>query len=155
MKRLISVLLALLAFTAMPAQADEALQAAINGAQRTPAFAARDGWRHPYETLSFFGIKPDQTVVEITPGGGWYSEILAPYLRQRGRLILAGDDPQSAQAYSQRSAARLKQKIEAQPAIYDQAQLGVFDAASGGLKAVSAASVDLVLTQARWCARPG
>jgi predicted methyltransferase len=146
MKRLISVLLTLLAFAAMPAQADEALQAAINSAQRTPAFAARDGWRHPYETLSFFGIKPDQTVVEITPGGGWYSEILAPYLRQRGRLILAGDDPQSARPYSQRSAARLKQKLDAQPAIYDQAQLGIFDAASGGLKAVPAASVDLVLT---------
>ena len=58
--------------SALPAQADEALKAAIASPQRTPAFAARDAARHPYETLSFFGIKPNQTVVELSPGGGGY-----------------------------------------------------------------------------------
>jgi len=129
-----------------PVAVDAALQAAIAGAQRTPAFVARDGWRHPYETLSFFGIKPTQTVIELVPGGGWYTEILAPYLRERGQLILGGDDPESAQAYSQRSAARLKEKLAATPAVYDRVQLGVFNPAAGKLALAPAGSVDLVLT---------
>ena len=130
----------------VPAQADDALKTAIAGAQRTPAFAARDVWRHPYETLSFFGLRATDTVVELSPGGGWYTEILAPYLRERGRLILAGDDPASPQAYYQRSAARLKQKLEAQPAVYDKVQLTVFDAGAGKLAYAPAGAADLVLT---------
>ncbi|WP_231512412.1 class I SAM-dependent methyltransferase [Paucibacter sp. KBW04] len=129
-----------------PVVVDAGLQAAIAGAQRTPAFVARDGWRHPYETLSFFGIKPTQTVIELSPGGGWYTEILAPYLRERGQLILGGDDPESAQAYYQRSAARLKEKLAATPAVYDRVQLGVFNPAAGKLALAPAGSVDLVLT---------
>jgi len=139
-----TVLLAGLSAQAAPA--DAALQAAIAGAQRTPANVARDGWRHPYETLSFFGIAPTHTVIELSPGGGWYTEILAPYLRERGQLILAGDDPASAQAYYQRSAARLKAKLDAQPAVYDKVQLNVFDAATGKLQYARPGSADLVLT---------
>ena len=66
--------------TAAPAATDAALDSAIAGAWRDPANVARDAYRHPGQTLSFFGIRPDMTVVEITPGGGWYAEILAPYL---------------------------------------------------------------------------
>ena len=79
-----------------PTWADDALQDAIASPKRTAAFAARDAWRHPYETLKFFGITPDSSVVEISPGGGWYTEILAPYLRGQGQLILAADDPETA-----------------------------------------------------------
>ena len=57
-----------------PAFADDALTAAINGPQRTPENAARDAYRHPYDTLQFFGIRPDMKVVELAPGGGWYTE---------------------------------------------------------------------------------
>ena len=71
------------------AYADDGLKAAIAAAQRTPAFVARDAWRHPYETQQFFGLRPEMTVVEITPGAGWYTEILAPYLRSAG-FKLAG-----------------------------------------------------------------
>ncbi len=127
------------------ARADEALKAALAGAQRTPASAARDAWRHPYETLSFFGIRPDMTVVEIKPGGGWYTEILAPYLRDRGQLILAGDDPESASAYSRRSAERLQQKLQAQPAVYDRVRLTVFEPPRR-LQVAAAGTVDMVLT---------
>jgi predicted methyltransferase len=127
------------------AQADEALKAAIAGAQRTPANVARDGWRHPYETLSFFGLKPDQTVVELSPGGGWYTEILAPYLREQGTLVLAGDDPASSDAYYRRGAERLKQKLEAQPAVYGKARLAVF-ALPDKLAYATPGSADLVLT---------
>jgi predicted methyltransferase len=57
-----------------------ALAAAIGAKNRTPANVARDPYRHPMETLAFFGVKPGNTVVELAPGGGWYTEILAPYL---------------------------------------------------------------------------
>jgi predicted methyltransferase len=128
-----------------PAVADEALKAAIAGAQRTPAFVARDAARHPYETLSFFGLRPDMTVVEISPGGGWWTEILAPYLRQQGRLILAADDPESSEAYYRRSAERLKQKLQAQPAVYDRVQQVVF-APPARPQVAAPGSADLVLT---------
>ena len=142
-----SLLAAAALVTAGPATAaDTALQAAIAGMQRTPANVARDPARHPYETLSFFGITPTQTVVELTPGGGWYTEILAPYLRERGQLILAGDDPASPVAYKQRGAARLKAKLEAQPGVYDKVQLAVFDAEADKLQYAKPGSVDMVVT---------
>ncbi|MDR3426182.1 methyltransferase [Silvimonas sp.] len=71
------------------AQADAALDQIIAGPQRSEAHRARDVYRHPAETLNFFGLKPDQTVLEIWPGGGWYTEILAPYLREHGRYYAA------------------------------------------------------------------
>jgi len=128
-----------------PARADDALKASLAGAQRTPDYAARDAWRHPYETLSFFGIRPDMTVVELSPGGGWYTEILAPYLRGRGRLILAAADPESIEAYFRLSAERLKAKLQAQPAVYDKAQMTVF-APPAKLQYAAPGSADLVLT---------
>ena len=65
------------------------LAAAIASPLRTPANVARDPYRHPAQTLSFFKIKPSHTVVEIWPGGGWYTEILAPYLAQGGGTYIA------------------------------------------------------------------
>src|ERR1039458_9597175 len=66
-----------------------ALAAAIAGPQRSDANKARDKYRHPMETLTFFGIKPTMTVVEISPGAGWYTEILAPLLKGHGHLYEA------------------------------------------------------------------
>lgn len=71
------------------AAADERLRQVIADEGRPAAEAERDQYRNPYETLSFFGIRPDMTVVELFPGGGWYTEILAPYLAEEGRLIAA------------------------------------------------------------------
>ena len=75
---------------AQSADAPPALQAAVDGPHRDPANRLRDRYRHPAETLTFFGIRDDMTVIEISPGGGWYSEILAPLLHDKGRLVLAG-----------------------------------------------------------------
>ncbi len=75
------------------ADVDAALDRVIAGDWRTPEFVARDPWRNPKETLAFFGIRPDMTVVEITPGGGWYMELLAPYLHERGTYVGAVVDP--------------------------------------------------------------
>ena len=76
------------AAAASPAVPDP-LPAAVASPARTAKFVARDVYRHPLETLRFFGLRPDQTVVEIWPGRGWYMEILAPYLRDRGKYYAA------------------------------------------------------------------
>ena len=140
---ILAILVALTGLT--PAQADEALAAVVAGAQRTPANAARDVWRHPRETLEFFGLQPAMTVIELSPGGGWYTEILAPYLRDKGRLTLAADDPESGYAYYRRSAERLAKKLQAQPALYDRVQVLPFEV-PGKTALAAAGSVDMVLT---------
>ncbi|MGV8923104.1 MAG: class I SAM-dependent methyltransferase [Thermomonas sp.] len=72
---------------AMAPATSAALQAAVDAPSRDAANRTRDGYRHPMQTLAFFGVQPNQTVIEITPGGGWYSEILAPYLNVGGHYI--------------------------------------------------------------------
>jgi predicted methyltransferase len=129
----------------LPVLADDALKAAIAGTHRSPDNVARDAARHPYETLSFFGIKPTMTVVELSPGGGWYTEIIAPYLRDQGTLIAAGGDPESTSEYARKGAARFRQKLDTAPAVFSNVQVGVFEP---GNKYNFAApnSVDLVVT---------
>lgn len=67
-----------------------AIAAAVAAPTRTPANTARDRYRHPAQTLAFFGVKPTDTVVEVWPSGGWYTEILAPLTAQRGTYYAAG-----------------------------------------------------------------
>ena len=62
---------------------DPNLDSAVAAESRTPAYRARDPYRHAGATLKFYGLKPDQTVVEVWPSRGWYTEVLAPYLRER------------------------------------------------------------------------
>ncbi|MES2034406.1 MAG: methyltransferase [Pseudomonadota bacterium] len=69
---------------------DEALKAAIAGPQRAAENVARDGARHPYDSLMFWGLKPKQTVIEVVPGGGYWTEILAPYAKATGGTYVAG-----------------------------------------------------------------
>ena len=88
------------------------LQKAVASDSRTPANVARDSSRHPMETLSFFRIKSDMTIVELSPGGGWYTEILANFLHEPGKLIAAHFDPNSERAYYKRSRANFEKKIE-------------------------------------------
>jgi predicted methyltransferase len=93
--------------------ATDPLAAAIASPARTPKFVARDVYRHPAETLRFFGLRPDQTVVEIWPGRGWYMEILAPYLRDRGKYYAAIEAPDvpDASKEAKDEAAFLRQRI--------------------------------------------
>ncbi|NWB64246.1 methyltransferase, partial [Pseudomonas sp. F1002] len=65
----------------------------LAGSWRVSANSARDGYRHPQQTLEFFGLRADQTLIEITPGGGWYSELLAPLLKDNGHYIAAVQAP--------------------------------------------------------------
>jgi len=66
---------------------------AVAGPQRSAQERARDIYRHPVETLEFFGVRSDMTVVELWPGGGWYTAILAPLLHERGKLVVATGNP--------------------------------------------------------------
>jgi len=83
-----AALLAALPFTAAVAK-DAALAKAVASEHRTPAFVERDKYRHPQEVLEFAGIKPTHTVVEISPGGGYWTEILGPYLKDKGTYYTA------------------------------------------------------------------
>ncbi len=76
--------------SALAGQGDKALKAAIAGAWRTPANVARDPARHPHDSLVFWGLKPKQTVIEVSPGGGYWTEILAPYAKATGGVYVAG-----------------------------------------------------------------
>lgn len=145
MKRIITAALLAIACSA-PAFADDALQAAIDGSGRSADNVKRDAYRHPHETLTFFGIRPDMTVVELSPGGGWYTEILAPYLRERGKLIAAGATPASKTAGVAKAGERFRQKLDAHPALFGKVQLGAFEPGNGVFDYGAKGSADMVLT---------
>lgn len=126
---------AILALSIAPAMAaDAALDAALAGGHRDAANSARDGARHPAASLEFWGLKPGMTVIEVSPGGGYWSEILAPYAKATGgRYIAATGKPD----------ARLPAKF-ADKGIYGDVHYTVFSKTSGPLGAPG--SADLVLT---------
>ncbi len=115
-----------------------AIDAAVAAPTRTEAFRTRDRWRNPAETLSFFQVKPGDTVVELFPGGGWYTEILAPLAANGGgRYIAAGNLERGLNAVRTRQTAN--------PTLYGAAQLAAFPAVEGGPN-VPDGSADVVLT---------
>src|SRR5688500_4083870 len=115
---------------------ETALDLALAAPTRTPANMLRDRYRHPRETLAFFEVDPTDTVVEIWPGGGWYTEILAPYLSARGTYYAAGNERQLRDAKAM--AAR-------DPLTYGEIRFGAFSAAAGE-SGVPDGSADVVLT---------
>lgn len=102
MKKMLALVAIILSSVGMPAlaQHNHDLMLAVEAPTRNADNKARDVYRHPYETLEFFGIKKTSTVVEMWPGTGWYTEILAPYLKAEGTLIAAtfdrSDNPPAA-----------------------------------------------------------
>jgi predicted methyltransferase len=123
------------------------LAAVIAGTQRGEANRARDAARHPYETLRFFGLAPGQTVIEIAPGGGWYTEILAPYLREQGRLYAAHYAADAADEGQRRSRARFEQKLAQDPSVYDRVVVGTMPGSARGFVGIEPpGGADLVLT---------
>lgn len=113
---------------------DEALAKAIASPHRTPNLVERDKVRKPQEELEFFGIQPTMTVVEIAPGGGYWTEILAPYLHEQGTYYAA---------VPPRWLDEFKKKLEANPALYGKVKITSMDA---GAEIAPAGSVDRVLT---------
>lgn len=91
------------------AHADDALDQALHNPLRSPPFVARDPVRHPADVLTFFGLRPNATVVEIWPGGGYWTEILAPYLAASGKDIVAVPNaPKQLATFKARVAANPK-----------------------------------------------
>lgn len=126
-------------------KADAALASAISGSWRSPENVARDLYRKPAEALTFWGLKPGMTVLELQPGGGWWTEILAPYARMTGGAYFAtaadlGNPELSQQAKDAR--ARFAQRF-ADEKVYGKVNLVNFGAKSSGLGAPG--SVDFVL----------
>lgn len=121
------------------------LEAIIEGPQRSEENRLRDTFRHPRETLEFFQLTPDMSVVEIWPGGGWYTEILAPYLREKGKLYAAHFADPSPVAYFNKVRGDFVGKLEQDPANYSAVETVVFDPARGVL-GVPEASADRVVT---------
>ncbi len=119
-----------------------ALQSAIDNPARDAANRVRDVHRHPLQTLQFFGVEPNDTVIEITPGAGWYSEILAPYLDGNGRYFAAAPAAAADTAGGRRNAA-LRDRLRTGPST-GRAQLVEFDAKAPLFGA--AGSADVVLT---------
>ena len=135
--------LALVALATPVSAAAPTMDQVLAGTQRSDANKARDQYRHPKQTLAFFGIKPTMTVVEIWPFGGWYAEVLAPYLRDKGRYIAAAGYP-STEEKTLKSIATLTAKFAADPATYGPATVVRFDKAN--LDAVPAGSADAVVS---------
>lgn len=119
------------------------VSAAMAGPHRSDGNRARDTYRHPEETLAFFGFEPSMNVVELWPGHGWYSEILAPALRDHGHLTLATLDPADG-TFRGRFARQFRQMLAAAPEVYDQAEISVLF--PGNFDIAPAGSADLVVS---------
>jgi predicted methyltransferase len=115
----------------------------LAGSWRSPANRARDVYRHPKATLQFFGARPDRTVIEITPGGGWYAEILAPLLNDNGHYVAAEKAP-AADSEARSDDSALRKKFAADAAHYGNASIVQFDPQAPVFG--PPASADLVLT---------
>ena len=129
---------AVLAAAALAQAPSADLRQAVAAPTRTEANKARDQYRHPADTLAFFGVKPTDTVVEIWPGGGWYTEILAPYLKDKGRLILANPKGEFGKT--------ITAKLEGDAATYGKVERAGFPASVLGGTAVAPGTADVVVT---------
>ncbi|MBA58781.1 MAG: methyltransferase [Gammaproteobacteria bacterium] len=107
---------------------------------RTASNVLRDSYRNPAETLSFFRLSSDMTVIELSPGGGWYTEILAPYLKGTGKLIAVHFNPESGN-YRKRSRQKFEEKIQSSD-VYEEITVLNLDAIAYS----PPGSVDAVLT---------
>jgi len=118
---------------------------AIQGEHRSAENKARDIYRHPKETLMFFGLEAEMNVLEILPGGGWYTEVLAPVLQDKGLLTVAGYSETAASEYQRNSHISYKNYLNSKPDIYRQVKLGVFSG-NGYLGAIASDSQDMVVS---------
>jgi len=127
------------------AQGPITLQDVVAGAWRPPADKARDAWRHPVESLQFWGLKPGQTVIEFWPGTGWYTDILAPYLAANGGKLYAAQLQQS-QSWNRAVGAFVvgyEQHYASNPKLYGKVELAAFGPTTAAV--APPGSADLVI----------
>ena len=140
MKTIFNKIILMILISSIPNLSAHDLQSAVNSEDRDTKNAARDSSRHPIETLSFFEIESDMTIIELSPGGGWYTEILANFLHEPGNLIAAHFDPNSERAYFKRSRANFEKKMGAN-SMFDNVQMSAINS-----NLAKPNSVDAVLT---------
>lgn len=121
------------------------LHQAIVGKQRSVEHKHRDKYRHPQQTLDFFNIKRNMTVVEVWPGEGWYTEILAPYLKGHGKLYVAHFSADADEPYFKKRLHEFVKKIKRQPKVYGKTELTVLQPPNY-LQIAPDGSADRVLT---------
>jgi predicted methyltransferase len=124
---------------------DAAIDQALAASHRSAENRARDASRHPRQTLQFFGVRPDMTVVEVWPGGGWYTEILAPLLKDRGRLYAANLDP-AASEYARKTVDDFRAKLAARPDVYGKVMVTTLAAPPASNQIAPPGSADMVVT---------
>jgi predicted methyltransferase len=144
--------------SAIAAAADPAMQAAVDGAWRTPKDKARDVYRHPVEALTFWGLKPGMKVLEVQPGGGWWTEILAPYAKlSGGRYCSTAADLANPELpeRSKKARADFAARFAAKPDLYGTLQFVNWGPKSAPLPANT---FDFILTARsihNWMTTPG
>jgi predicted methyltransferase len=126
------------------AAAVRALDDALAGNHRSEANRARDAFRHPRETLLFFGLRPGMTVVELWPGDGWYTEVIAPVVNASGRYYAAQYEPNPANSFISGALQRFDAKLKGRPDLYGGAIVSAFGPAGGDI--APPGSADLVVT---------
>lgn len=146
---LMSILATVLAGCASPGSTRTETAAAIDGVlaggQRSEAHRERDRYRHPKETLLFFGVRPELRIVEVWPGGaGWYTEILAPLVREKGQYYAAQYEADASNEYVTRELARFREKLASRPDLYDR--VVVTTLGPSGAAIAPPASADMVVT---------
>ena len=122
----------------------EALTTILAGDQRSSENRARDVYRHPKETLLFFGIRPEMGVLEVWPEPGWYTEVIAPLLREKGKYSAAVIAPDASSKYITQRLADYRAKLASRPELYDRVVVVTFP--NDGTDAVPPGSVDMVVT---------
>ena len=121
-----------------------ALDNILAASHRSAENSARDLYRHPKETLLFFGIRPEMRVLEIWPEPGWYTEIIAPLVREHGKYYAAVIAPDSQSKYVTERLATYQQKLASRPDLYSAVQIVTFPKDGG--EVVPPASLDMVVT---------
>ncbi|GAB3243089.1 class I SAM-dependent methyltransferase [Chitinimonas naiadis] len=128
--------------------ATQSLQPILSGSWRSEKNSARDIYRHPAETLAFFGVQPNSQLIEITPGGGWYTEILAPWLKQQGSYTAAIVNPDKVEGrdrdYYGKGRSSFQAKLAGDAERYGKVQVREFDLAQPSFG--PSASADTVLS---------
>jgi len=126
-------------------QSSPSLAESAEGAHRSDENKVRNVYRHPVETLEFFGIKNDMAVVEIWPAGGWYTEVIAPYMQGEGKYIAAHWDPESDIEFVRNGVKAYQDKLAAHPEVYENVEMAVL-MYPDKMEFVPPGSVDIVLT---------
>ena len=139
-----AVLIAGCAVTSTREATAQALDNILADPHRPDADRARDRYRHPKDTLLFFGIRPEMTVLEVWPEPGWYTDIIAPLVRDRGKYYAAVIEPDPASQFVTARLESFRSKLASNPTLYGNATVVTFPAHGGDV--VSPGSIDLVVT---------